>query len=298
MYDELETTTKALYESHRKRMKLSGALLVPWDKLTVHNQAHWRGVAKHALDQTRTVTAPLNKLRVSLARIGQNAALDIPGCNFKTANFTELSRAAQDEERGWNGLAAGISDAIELLQREVEGLQQRNRELDNENVRIERENSDLRGRGRRTHRRTRSRRARKIDMMNYTVRCSEARETGAIGSFGIVSETIQASDPDQAEADFRERFETKSLPIVFLQTPPTVRMIEVTYRGATNRTGSRWIVKLVGSGKRKTVPYDHRWSSSTGATQAAAEALDDGWELDSMCSIDGGGYIFACRWVG
>jgi len=144
MYDELETTTKALYESHRKRMKLSGALLVPWDKLTVHNQAHWRGVAKHALDQTRTVTAPLNKLRVSLARIGQNAALDIPGCNFKTANFTELSRAAQDEERGWNGLAAGISDAIELLQREVEGLQQRNRELDNENVRIERENSDLR----------------------------------------------------------------------------------------------------------------------------------------------------------
>lgn len=142
MYDELEKTAETIYNANRTRMALH-ARLVPWNELSNSGRAHWRGVALDVLNETRSVSSPLNKLRVSLARIAQKLDLDIPACSTE-ANFTDLSRAAQHEERGWNGLAASIADAIEILQREVQGLHHRNRSLDGENARLEQEYVALR----------------------------------------------------------------------------------------------------------------------------------------------------------
>lgn len=130
-------------------------------------------------------------------------------------------------------------------------------------------------------------------MVTYQVRCSQARKVGASRAFGFVAEFVQASTPKLAENAFRERFETRAPLELRLQPPPPVRMIEVTYRGRTNQ----WVAKLVGSGKVKVVPHDDTLDATWGATQAAAQLLEEPWELDSMCGIDGGGYMFACRLV-
>jgi len=60
----------------------------------------------------------LEKVRVGIARVAQKLGLDdnIPGCSVG-ASFSELTRAARREQRGWNALLAAIIDEIEKLQR-------------------------------------------------------------------------------------------------------------------------------------------------------------------------------------
>ena len=59
--------------------------------------------------------------------------------------------------------------------------------------------------------------------MTYNVSCRLARKHGAIGISYPIAEIIEADTAEQAEATYRERYETMGPPVVVTATGQEVR---------------------------------------------------------------------------
>lgn len=79
--------------------------------------------------------------------------------------------------------------------------------------------------------------------------------------------------------------------------PPFCPMVQTHYIGPTDTKGGRAVAVHMNTKKRAVVAWDHSKDVAENHLIAALMVLDDRmgeWEITSRCSVDGGGYIFAC----
>lgn len=75
--------------------------------------------------------------------------------------------------------------------------------------------------------------------------------------------------------------------------PPINPIIQTHYLGPTDTKSGRVVAKNVSSGKRVVVSWDHGIGMEENHFTAAQQCLHTGWSIRSMCSVDGGGYLFS-----
>ncbi len=82
--------------------------------------------------------------------------------------------------------------------------------------------------------------------------------------------------------------------------PAVAPVIQTHFLGPTNRRGSRVVARNVSSGGRQVANWDPALGPAENhflVAKATLLANYDGWRIVSMCSVDGGGYIFSTELI-